>query len=608
MRPVWLCLIALLCLMTQCLAGEPVLLDFTADWCGPCRQTKAAVGQLQAEGYQIRQIDADQNPAVLSQYAINGLPTFVVTNGDGKELDRHRGSASHSTLKGMLDRHRQPSVQVQVGVGGPHPAWRYEAATAHRAAVVRILTKDRDGTRSGGSGVPVRWAGRVVALTARHVVQDAVTITIRTATGKCFPARALFMDAAWDCAVLEVPQPLDIEPAALAFGQGAELQIGQRYESCGWGPCKAPERLAANTGELREFTSNQPNGAGEWAATVGYARPGDSGGPVFNTQGQVVGIIWGCEPKYREVQWVQIGRVHALLQRAIPLGRTVMQQQFPSRSGHQVYPTPNPGTQPLQCDPSSGCCPTSKPLAPVVWPDASSAGGKDYMLPYRQEEAAKQTAMNQQLQTISGQLQAIQQAMAASGQQQPSAPQVIVQQPAAPEVERPGNKLEQKLDAFLEKLPIKGPLGNLADRQLESEHPLQRFFGASLAIVLITVVGGGLVLGTLLLGHKVYQAAHAHKAQIDTKLAGVPVLQKAFDRVDDFNTAKIEPHIQAAIDKVRGAAVMGLGAATANPTVMAAPLVAEALSQIKDHITALMTPPAGGQQPPVNVNVTAAKS
>ncbi|MET9953048.1 thioredoxin domain-containing protein [Streptomyces sp. NPDC006339] len=62
-------------------AGLPVLLEFTADWCGPCRQLApvlSAVAREEAGRLKVVQIDADTNPETVTRYGVLSMPTLMV--------------------------------------------------------------------------------------------------------------------------------------------------------------------------------------------------------------------------------------------------------------------------------------------------------------------------------------------------------------------------------------------------------------------------------------------------------------------------------------------------------------------------------------------------
>jgi thiol-disulfide isomerase/thioredoxin len=78
--------------------SEPVLLDFHADWCGPCRQMRPAVEQLARKGYPIKSIDIDRAPDLRDRYGVDAVPTFVVVDQSGTELGRTSGSQPAAQL------------------------------------------------------------------------------------------------------------------------------------------------------------------------------------------------------------------------------------------------------------------------------------------------------------------------------------------------------------------------------------------------------------------------------------------------------------------------------------------------------------------------------
>lgn len=74
-------------------ASEPVLVDFSAVWCGPCKMLDPVVKQLAGEWdgkVKVVKIDADQNPNILMQYSVLGIPTLLFFK-DGEIKERVTG-------------------------------------------------------------------------------------------------------------------------------------------------------------------------------------------------------------------------------------------------------------------------------------------------------------------------------------------------------------------------------------------------------------------------------------------------------------------------------------------------------------------------------------
>jgi thioredoxin 1 len=85
----------------------PVLADFWAEWCGPCR-TLAPIVEALAEQYadvaRIVKLNVDDSPAVAQRYGIQGIPTLILFQ-DGVEKERIVGVASQEKIARSIDRY-----------------------------------------------------------------------------------------------------------------------------------------------------------------------------------------------------------------------------------------------------------------------------------------------------------------------------------------------------------------------------------------------------------------------------------------------------------------------------------------------------------------------
>jgi thioredoxin 2 len=88
------------------LAGSeaPVLVDFYADWCGPCRMVAPAVdalAQARAGSVLVLKVDTDKSPGISERLGIRGIPTLIAFR-NGKETGRHVGVAQRPQLDALV--------------------------------------------------------------------------------------------------------------------------------------------------------------------------------------------------------------------------------------------------------------------------------------------------------------------------------------------------------------------------------------------------------------------------------------------------------------------------------------------------------------------------
>ncbi|NUL04188.1 thioredoxin [Streptomyces lunaelactis] len=86
-------------------ADRPVLVEFTADWCGPCRQLAPVLSALaseEADRLKVVQLDVDTNPEITTRYAVLSMPTLMVSR-EGEPVKSMVGARPKRRLLQELD-------------------------------------------------------------------------------------------------------------------------------------------------------------------------------------------------------------------------------------------------------------------------------------------------------------------------------------------------------------------------------------------------------------------------------------------------------------------------------------------------------------------------
>ena len=97
-------------------SSEPVLVDFWATWCPPCRMIAPAVEALAGEyagKAKVGKLDVDESPDLAQRYGVQSIPTLLVFK-DGQVVEQRIGAVPKAEMARMLDAHAPVTASVRI--------------------------------------------------------------------------------------------------------------------------------------------------------------------------------------------------------------------------------------------------------------------------------------------------------------------------------------------------------------------------------------------------------------------------------------------------------------------------------------------------------------
>ena len=337
---------ALLLLSAVSLSGTPdgVLLDFSTEWCKPCQRMSPIVDRLARQGYAVRKVDCDERPDLVSKYDINLMPTFVLIVR-GKEVRRIVGETTESELRRMATQIPVVDDGAKTGVSAPSSA----SARAPAAAVAnvekpsgfrlpffgrsrkkdkptetdveptvrgkfgaeneigrgasfdsltvcpRIRIRDAQGVSFGSGTVIESRVGHTVILTCGHIFRDLTdssTIEVDVFAGdryETYVGKVLKFDLKSDVGLLSIPTA-SVLPTASVATTSNRAQRSDLVYSIGCSAGERPTKLQHHVTALNRYLG--PDNI----ECTGQPVQGRSGGGLFNTRGELVGVCVAADP------------------------------------------------------------------------------------------------------------------------------------------------------------------------------------------------------------------------------------------------------------------------------------------------------------------------
>lgn len=376
--------------------GETVLIDFTADWCGPCQEMKPIVRQLQAVGYPVREVNVDRDRALAAKYRVTSIPCFVMVV-DGQEVDREVGATSQSRLVQMISQAqpqrggtiaRAQSPDTPLNVQAPNVELNAVAVPTHPGtppnlndygtgpaqappgfaaapremsqpaaglgleerlikSAVRLKVEDPQGHSYGTGTIIDAQEGEALVLTCGHIFRDSEgkgNILVDLEGGhspRQVKGTLISYDLKRDLGLVSIRPDGPVEVARVAAPE-QQVQMGDRVVNIG---CNNGQNATARRSHVTGIDKylGPPN-----IEVAGLPVEGRSGGGLFNEAGQLIGVCFAADPAEDEGVYAGLTSIHAELDRLGLSSLYAAQPQATQQPAPQAVATAQPPAMPRQ--------------------------------------------------------------------------------------------------------------------------------------------------------------------------------------------------------------------------------------------------------------------
>ncbi len=285
-------------------ASDFVVLNFTAEWCEPCKAMSGSLDQLSEQGWLIRQINVDKEKDLVKRWKVTELPTLIVLK-DSREIDRMTGLLSHQDLQVRLPKvtasksapRLVSSLNAQIPPTSPAVIGK---VVDPMSATVRIKIDDGQSTSFGSGTIIDQHGDEALVLTCGHLFRDlrpnsnlSVDVPI---DGRLVTLAATVVDFQCnetDIGLIAFRPGRPIAVASL-LPRGVKLKEQESVSSFGCDHGADPTRRDSHITKLNRYIG---------ASNVEVAKApvqGRSGGGLFNAKGELIGVCYAADGELDE--------------------------------------------------------------------------------------------------------------------------------------------------------------------------------------------------------------------------------------------------------------------------------------------------------------------